>query len=185
MTDGDPQLGRRAAERAIESLRKGIPPTGLVRPFTVGRRAELDELQLTLATPTEHRGSALLIRANYGAGKSHLLQVIREMALEAGYAVGLATIDSQSGVRFNRMDTIFGAICRSLEVPGAPRRGIGALFDSYVLADEANLDDATRAIRNHISDRGAWSFSERLGAPAMFVALRAWVNSLPASRTRD
>jgi hypothetical protein len=185
MTDAISRLDRRAAERSVESLRKGIPPTGLVRHFTVGRRAELDELRLTLATPTEHRGSALLIRANYGAGKSHLLQVIREMALEAGYAVGQATIDSQSGVRFNRMDTIFGAICRSLEVPGATRTGIGALFDHYAEADETTLDDATGAIRDHISDHGSWSFSERLGAPAMFVALRAWVNSPPASHTRD
>lgn len=185
MTDGIPRLSRRAAERSIESLRKGIPPTGLVRHFTVGRQAELNNLRLTLATPTEHRGSALLIRANYGAGKSHLLQVIREMALEAGYAVGRADIDSHGGIRFNRMDTIFGAICRSLEVPGATHPGIGALFDHYAEVDGTNLGEATRATRDHISDRGTWGFSERLGAPAMFVALRAWINSPTPSRTRD
>jgi hypothetical protein len=183
--DGLHQLSRRTAEQAVESLRKGIPPTGLVRHFTVGRQTELNELRATLATPTEHRGSALLIRANYGAGKSHLLQVIREMALEARYAVGSVTVDSQSGVRFNRMDTIFGAICRSLEVPGASRSGIGALFHHYAEVDESTLDDAAQAVRAHISEHDAWGFSERLGSPAMFVALRAWVTSTPGSRWRD
>jgi hypothetical protein len=183
--DGRPRVSRRSAEQAIESLRKGIPPTGLVRQFTVGRQAELDELATSLARPTQNRGSALLIRANYGAGKSHLLQVIREMALQAGYAVGSVTVDSQSGVRFNRMDTILGAICRSVEVPGQSRSGIGALLDHFADADESALDDSVMAVRAHISDGGAWGFSERLGAPAMFVALRAWVTSSASSRTRD
>lgn len=182
---GLPRLSPRSAEQAIESLRKGIPPTGLVRCFTVGRQAELDELSTTLARPTEHRGSALLIQANYGAGKSHLLQVIREMALQAGYAVSAVVVDSQSGVRFNRMDTVFGAICRSIEVPGASRCGIGALFDRFAELDRAGMAAAARAEWDRISDDGTWNLSERLGSTALFVALRAWVTSLPGSRTRD
>lgn len=185
MTDVDQlaHLPSRDAEQAIESLRKGIPPAGMVRSFTVGRQTELDELAGSLARPSENRGSALLIRANYGAGKSHLLQVIREMALGSGYAVGSVTVDSQSGVRFNRMDTIFGAICRSIEVPSGGA-GIGALFDRFVNADESGLGPTVCEVRGHITENGHWGFSERLGSSAIFVALRAWATSRPSSRTR-
>ena len=69
------------ARRVIESLRKGIPPDGFVRDFTVGRREEIKELQRHLS---DAGGTALLLKANYGAGKSHLIRFIREEALENG-----------------------------------------------------------------------------------------------------
>ena len=34
----------REALRAVEDLRKGIPPDGCVRHFTVGRKSEITEL---------------------------------------------------------------------------------------------------------------------------------------------
>ena len=187
MTDRDEitQLPTGEAEQAIESLRKGIPPGGMVRSFTVGRQTELNELAATLARPSEHRGSALLIRANYGAGKSHLLRVIREMALGNGYAVASVTVDSQSGVRFNRMDTILGAICRTIEVPASSRKGVGVLFEHYFGADESRLAPSLIQTRREISDDSRWGLSERLSSPAMFVALRAWATSSAGSRTRD
>src|SRR5262249_4715850 len=118
------------AERVIEQLRYGVPPPEHVRAFTVGREAQLGKLEQSLGHPSVDKGSALLVKANYGSGKSHLLKVVREMALEAGYAVSLVSINAQEGVRFNRMDTIFGAICRELEVKGAKTKGVGALFDA-------------------------------------------------------
>ena len=45
------------ARRVIESLRKGIPPDGFVRDFTVGRREEIKELQRHLS---DAGGTALL-----------------------------------------------------------------------------------------------------------------------------
>src|SRR5947208_2802224 len=103
------------AEQIIESLRFGIPPSGHVRAFTVGREDQLQQLQDTLERGSDDAG-ALLLRANYGAGKTHLLRVTREIALELGYAVSVVDVNSQEGVRFNRMDTILGAVCRQIEV---------------------------------------------------------------------
>ena len=67
------------AQMIIESLRKGIPPEGFVRHFTVGRKSEITDLRQRLNT---HNGTVLLLKANYGAGKTHLLKFIREEALE-------------------------------------------------------------------------------------------------------
>src|SRR5438034_560695 len=86
------------ADRIIESLRFGVPPADNVRAFTVGRREQMAELERSLELGDGDRGSALLVKANYGAGKSHLLKVIREMALDAGYAVSLVVVNAHEGV---------------------------------------------------------------------------------------
>ncbi len=163
------------AERAIEQLRFGVPPTGMARAFTVGREEQISELERSL--DDGEVGGALLIHANYGGGKSHLLRVLRELALERSFAVSAITADAQGGVRFNRMDTIFGAVCRQLEVPGIEGKGVGTLFDRYAAVVEDALTPEYRQLRNEISAKGRWDFAERLDAPALFVALRAWVHS--------
>src|SRR4051794_20860991 len=103
------------AIKAVESLRKGIPPDGHVRHFTVGRESEIDHLAVRLR---KQQTGALLLKANYGSGKSHLLRFLRETGLTEGYMVSTVTLDSKSAVRFNKMNQIVGAIWRGLEVPG-------------------------------------------------------------------
>ena len=66
---------------AIEALRYGVPPLGRVRELTVGRGEQLAELRRTL----DHGGfDALLVRANYGAGKGTSCASLRRKHLTAG-----------------------------------------------------------------------------------------------------
>jgi chromosomal replication initiation ATPase DnaA len=65
----------RQAQRVIESLRQGIPPEGHIRRFTVGRKSEIARLTTRL---DKSESGALLLKANYGSGKTHLLRFIRE-----------------------------------------------------------------------------------------------------------
>lgn len=149
-----------------------MPPSGYVQHFTVGRESELNKLSSSLSSPRDGVGSALLVQANYGAGKTHLLNVIREMALAADYAVALVTMDSAGGVRANRMDQVFGAICRSIEAPGA-QKGIGGLLDLVVARGPENSPSDEW---NQLSDGGRWSMSDYLASSAMFLAIRAWAH---------
>lgn len=175
------RLDPATAERIVEQLRYGVPPPEHIRAFTVGREEQLHELERSLNSPSLNQGSALLVRANYGAGKSHLLKVIREMALDAGYAVSLAVINSQEGVRFNRMDTILGAVCRGLEVDRLGNKGIGALFEAFAHTPGGQLSADLRRTRERISNGGKWDHSDHLASPALYVALRAWIASEAAS----
>ena len=109
----------------VEHLRYGLPPPSHSRAFTVGREEQLQALERRLECAA---GSALLLQADYGAGKSHLLQVLRETALDAGFAVSMVVVNAQEGVRFDRLAAIFGAVCRNIAVGGAPGRGIATLF---------------------------------------------------------
>lgn len=168
-------LDQATAERVVEQLRYGVPPPEHVREFTVGRDAELRALAESLSHPTADRGAALLVKANYGSGKSHLLKVVREMALEAGYAVSLISINTLEGIRFNRMDAIFGAVCRDLEVSRHAQKGVGALFDAFAEMPAGRLPEDLRRVRERISNRGKWDGSDYLRSSAIYVALRAWV----------
>lgn len=175
------------AETAIEELRRGIPPAGQLRQFTVGRAEELNHLTSTLSRSRAGRGEALLVEANYGAGKTHLLRLIRQEALDRGFAVALVTVDSQSGVRFNRMDQVTAAVMRQLEVDESSPRGIDGLFDRFKQIDVQSLigfDDVRWEMVQDITDGGSWSRSSGLASQALFVGLRAWVHSNDA-RVRE
>ena len=175
-------LDTAAAEHLIESLRYGIPPAGHVRFFTVGREEQLHELALSLDAPTPDGGAALLVKANYGGGKSHLLQVIREMALDAGYAVSLVVVSAQQGVRFNRMDTIFGEVCRQFETDRSGNKGVGQLFSLFAKTSGSGLSEELQRVRERISSDGKWDFSDYLKSPAVYVALRAWIHGDTSAR---
>ena len=171
------------AEDVIEQLRFGIPPTGKSLDFTVGRDSQIRELVQSLESRQKRR--TLLVHANYGAGKSHLLRVLRELALERGFAVALIVADAQGGVRFNRMDTVFGAICREMEVPENSEKGIGVLFDAYRQVNESKLSQSALHDRERISNGKKWDFSDRLMAPGIYVALRAWIHASGNRAVRD
>lgn len=168
---------RATAERVIEQLRFGVPPPEYVRTFTVGRVSQLRALEKSLGNPSRDKGAALLVKANYGFGKSHLLRVVREMAIEAGYAASLVVVDAHGGVRFNQMDLIFGAICRELEVPGQSAKGVGAILNAFADAVPASASPGLGSVRERISSRGKWDLSDYLKSPALYVALRAWVHA--------
>jgi len=165
----DPTLAR----RAIESLRQGIPPTGLIRYFTVGRESEIKALEGRFEN---NKCGALLVKANYGSGKTHLLRFIREDALAHGFAVSSVTLDAKSAVRFNRMDQIVGAIWRGLELATDPGRpGIRTFFErARRQIQVSKAKNNGQLFWNSLTNDGRWDFSEVLKSPAMFIALRAW-----------
>ena len=148
------------AQRVIESLRKGIPPDGYVRQFTVGRASEVDQLTSRL-----HAGEpgALLIKANYGSGKTHLLRFLRETALGEGFVVSYISLDTKSAVRFDRMDRILGAIVRNIECAGYPGKGPATLFSAVLNAMTSPCPDVQRRARlDELSSTGRWDYSKVL-----------------------
>lgn len=170
------------ADRVLEDLRYGLPPSTLTRAFTVGRRDQLEQLEQSLQ---RGRAEPLLLRANYGSGKSHLLRVVREAALEHGYAVSLVEVNAQEGIRFNRLDLVFGAVCRNLEVPDMRGRGVGTLFELFNDVADEEVSAAADELYGEITDFGRWSYSDTLSSPPVFVALRAWVHANHDPSIRD
>jgi hypothetical protein len=142
----------------------------MVRYLTVGRQSEIARLESQLTGPD---GTVLLVSANYGSGKTHLLRLVRELALAAGFVVSLVTLDANSAIRFNRMDQIFGALCRNLEIPNRPgEKGIRPFF--RWLEDQAGARGQS-AFWKELSNDWRWRLSDTLESRALFIALRAWI----------
>jgi hypothetical protein len=170
------------AQKNIEALRSGIPPDGVVKQFTVGRKSEIDQLHHQLEDP-QHR--TLLIQSDYGTGKTHLLRYIREIALDAGYIVSLITLDAKSGIAFNKLDQVLGEINRCLKLPSQQgQRGVRFLFDEarkkYNFSSEEHDNFWSKVSNQHKWD---YDHSTQLKSPAMYVALRAWF--FGDTRTKD
>lgn len=166
------------AERSIESLRKGIPPDGDVCRFTVGRKTEINDLTNRLK---KKKPGALLLKANYGSGKTHLLKFIRETALDQGFAVSTVTLDAKSATRFNRMDQVLGAILRGIEIPGSPnQKGIRPFFDFISQQiDDDRAEDNPQSYWAKLTSNWRWNFSEVLDSGSLFIAVRAWATGKP------
>lgn len=165
-------LSAAECERILAKLRNGIPPSGHVELFTVGRQEELGQLQRKLLR--DDAGGGLLLHANYGSGKTHLLRLTQDLALRAGFCVAFVEVSAQHGVRFNRMDTVVGAVSRAIQVPGRPEQGIRALFEAVVSAVEEDPDDDHTDDRDDLTSSGRWNYSDVLGSEALYVAVRAY-----------
>jgi hypothetical protein len=162
------------AEAMIDQLRMGLPVSRQLRAFTVGREEELDDLEGRL--DAEPQGQGLLLRANYGSGKTHLLKLTREMALSRGWAVSFVEVSAQHGIRFNRFDQVAGAVLRNLELPDG-RRGLRGLFERYEALDTEEVDPDVADEREELSGGGRWDYSDLLSSEALYVGLRAWMRS--------
>src|SRR5208282_318719 len=125
---------------------------------------------------------ALLLHANYGSGKTHLLKLIREIALERGFAVSSVTLDANAAVRFNRMDQILGAICRNIEVPAnRDCKGMRPLLDLICrCVEEAKGTTDDGEFWSDLTNQWRWDYSDELDSPAMFLAVRAWATNQEA-----
>jgi Cdc6-like AAA superfamily ATPase len=166
-------MDRNEALRVIYAFRNGIPPENHVSSFTVGRQSEMEELTKLIQGKGDSRG--LLLQANSGSGKTHLLRFVRDTALEEGIAVGSVTLDSSAEVKLNRMDQILAAIFRDIQLPGLEERGIRPFFDT--LAEQISDARYTRDPENfwtRLTNDWTWDASDLLQSPALYIALRAW-----------
>jgi hypothetical protein len=157
------------ARKIIESLRYGIPPDGYVCHLTVGRQDEINSLRNRLENQTTE---TLLLNANYGAGKTHLMRFIREEALRNGWIVSLLTLDAKSGVRFDKLCQIIGAICRNIELPFNQTKGINILLEYlYQYAKTNKMEEETwkQLCNNH-----KWDRKQLFESELYFLCQRAW-----------
>lgn len=166
-------MNRDQALKIIEAFGNGVPPDTYVGRFTVGRESDIRQLRELLHGENPN---PLLLQADAGSGKTHSLRLIRETALEEGFAVSLVTLDYSSETSFHKMDLIVGAVCRGIELPGRERKGIRTLMDmvSEKIYDEQFRRDPD-SFWTQLSNNWRWDMSELLESPCLYIALRAWV----------
>ncbi len=123
--------------QAVEALRLGVVPRSYVGDYTVARERELADFEALLDGGRGLR----LVWGDYGAGKTHLLDMYDRIALQRGFVTAWVTLNPRETPP-SHPQRLFRAIVRSLRYPGGRGEGLEPLF----------LDLAES--RDHVSPRG-------------------------------
>ena len=86
----------RIANTLLNSLKGGVVPRTGLGYITVGRKDEIDALLNDIEMISEGGASFRFVVGKYGAGKSFLLQTIRNYAMERGFVVVDADLSPQT-----------------------------------------------------------------------------------------
>lgn len=78
------------ARSVIEAFRLGIVPIQAIKDWTIGRSHEVDTVRRWLQ---DESSGTMVIRGEYGSGKSHLIEYLHAGGFELNYAVSLVGID--------------------------------------------------------------------------------------------
>ena len=113
------------ARRAIESLRSGVPSGAAVRVIGCGQ-PELEHRFQSMLDKTSFDGG-LIVRAGYGAGKSHFLTCLERAALDAGYGASRIVISKQ--VPLSDPVKLITAAAEDLRIGVDVGRGLDQIYD--------------------------------------------------------
>lgn len=91
------KISKKVSTALINSLGAGVVPRTGLEHIAVGREKELNSLLKNLNDIAEGVAAFRFIIGNYGSGKSFMLQMIRNRAMEQGFVV--ADVDLSSGRR--------------------------------------------------------------------------------------
>ena len=159
------------ARQALEALRLGVVPTTHLDTYTVGRDIELAVVHMDLAAAAGRAGGARVVLGDYGAGKTHFLEMAERLALEKGFLATRATLDSKE-VPPNKPRRIYHQLAQNIRYPDDPDmepRGLQPLL--------MKASKNVRLIRR-LNDRKGGAYHPYLG-PALFCwsALQALGNT--------
>lgn len=136
--------------QTVEALRLGVVPAHHVADYTVGRGPQIDDIRRLCTAGQGLR----LIWGEYGAGKTHLLDVAEQLALGLGYVTARVVLDPRE-VPPSHPKRLYASIVGSLRYPEQAGRGLEPLL--------ASLAGSRRHL--HAGGRG---FSRFL-SPALFA----------------
>lgn len=115
------------AQLTLEAMRLGVVPATDLEDSTVGRDVEIDIIRRDLKAATLSGGRRAFL-GEYGLGKTHLLELIQQMALKKNFLVSRVILDhaDNSPAQPKR---IYHAVMRSLTYPDIPDvYGLGPLL---------------------------------------------------------
>ena len=120
----------------IEAMRLGVVPATDLESLTVGRDVELDIIRQDLNI-CKSVGARRAFLGDYGLGKSHLLELIEQIALKQNFLVSKVTLD-HADLSPSQPKRIYHAILRNLIYPDLPGQidGIQPLLDKAAANEE-------------------------------------------------
>jgi hypothetical protein len=161
------EIDQIAARRMTEAFRLGVVPHQDVERFTFGRQSETEMVEQALAALEKGSGGAYVIEGEYGAGKSHLLELIRHRAAEAGFVTAWCNLDPRE-VSPHRPKRVYRELVHSmryfdheaeLSFRDILRKGVGLELDDHVFLSPV-LKRLERFERTGVAAEVFWQWIE-------------------------
>ena len=117
----------------------GQPPHHGIMRINVGNESYLDVLASEYLDDLLHRGSAFkLVQGHFGAGKTHFLLCVRELAWQRGFACALVELSPEE-CPYDDSRATYAATARAISVPGRdvmdePISGLGNVLREAMLS---------------------------------------------------
>ena len=131
------------ARSLIEALRVGVAPAHHAQELTIGLESERASLGSALVQAHQRGGDVRAIIGEYGYGKSHIVELTAQEALQRKFLVASVSLDLQELPPHRAFD-IYGALMRSLRYPESDERGLGPLLQA--VAGVPRLRDELREL---------------------------------------
>ena len=145
-------LTRPDAMRILESLgSSGKPPDRRLASFNVGNETYLRILRREYLEGLLPAGGATfrLVQGGFGAGKTHFLYVVRELAWDLGYAVADVVLSARE-CPFDKSLSVYRAVVQKIAAPpregeDLPPEGLPLLLEELLYRKKADVgEEATR-----------------------------------------
>lgn len=117
------------ARQVIESLRSGVSSRHLGAIFSYGREAALERVGRDLErVQAEGDTLPLVVKGNFGNGKTHFLNIIARQAEEMNFAVSFVPLSKETP--FDKMDRLYRRAVAGLYLPGHSQPGFLSLLEA-------------------------------------------------------
>jgi hypothetical protein len=194
MISPEPLSGTNARE-IIKSLDAGTVPARGFERFSAGRERWLRSVATDLEDCSSQESSCgrfRVVNGRNGDGKTHLLHMVRALALTMGYPVAYVTVSAD--LPLHRWDRVYGEIARKVETP-AGRVGVRDIFspsdpDPMIASAFREKALAVRSIPRIQPDfanallRYATAQTSGVDPAQELFALVAWLEGYPAGNLR-
>jgi hypothetical protein len=125
-------LSQKQGLRLLQSLRYGLPPDDAVEYLTVGYLNTLPVIERALNSNMSDGGRWMMVKGDYGEGKSHFLRVFRNLAHSLGYASCYLCADAGASA-LNHPQRFLSTMLSTLELPNTSVQGYYGLLMELLL----------------------------------------------------
>ncbi|MGM0578248.1 MAG: BREX system ATP-binding domain-containing protein [Myxococcota bacterium] len=133
-------LQQDVAAMTLEAMRLGVVPAADLTAYTVGRDEAIARVDADLERAATGGGGAVrAFLGDYGTGKTHLLELAQQRALDAGYVTSLVMLDPEETAP-SHPKRVYRSVVRNLRYPDRPFEegaGLRPLLDRAVASPEA------------------------------------------------
>ncbi len=126
----------------VEGLRSGVPYRDLAKTVAFGRERYIDSVKRMMEGVEQGRAPklpSLVLRANYGEGKTHLLHSLWGAAEDRNWVVSFVSLSKETPL--DRLDYLYPKLMENTYIPGSAQPGV-AFIVARALENQLLLPEA-------------------------------------------